>query len=117
MKNCLFFQIVNKKISTDFVYQGKKVVAFRDLKPIAPVHILIVPKKHLEGIQTVEKKDQRLLGEMLLVARKVAEKEKLKGYKLFINSGKLGGQALFHLHLHLIGGWEKTDEYNGWVKK
>jgi len=117
MKTCLFCQIAKGKIPKEFVYQDADLIAFEDINPIAPIHVLIIPKKHLEGIQTVQRKDQELLGKMLLVARKVAEKEKLKGYKLFINSGKLGGQALFHLHLHLIGGWKKPNEYNGWVKK
>lgn len=117
MKDYLFCQIVNKKIPANFVYQGEEIIAFRDINPIAPSHILIVPKKHIEGVQTATRKDQSILGEMLLIARKVAEKEKFKGYKLFINSGKLGGQDVFHLHLHLISGWKKLDEYNSWVKK
>jgi len=91
MKDCIFCQIADKKVPADFVYEDKDIVAFRDINPVAPVHILIVPKKHIEGVQTVEKKDQVLLGQMFLVARRMAEKEKLKGYKLFINCGKLGG--------------------------
>ncbi len=117
MKDCIFCQIADKKVPADFVYEDKDIVAFRDINPVAPVHILIVPKKHIEGVQTVEKKDQVLLGQMFLVARRMAEKEKLKGYKLFINCGKLGGQAVFHLHLHLIGGWQSLDEYHGLIKR
>ncbi|KPJ70083.1 hypothetical protein AMJ51_02610 [Microgenomates bacterium DG_75] len=106
MKDCLFCQFARGKDSPPFVYEDNDFIAFNDINPIAPVHILIVPKKHIDGIQTIEKEDQAILGKMFLVARKIAEKEKLKGYKLFINCGKLGGQAIFHLHLHLVGGWK-----------
>lgn len=117
MKDCLFCQIAKKKISADVVYEDKDLVAFWDIKPIAPVHLLIIPRKHLAGIQSVEEKDKILLGKMLLTARKVAEKKKLKGYKLFFNCGKLGGQVIFHLHLHLIGGWRTPEEFHQMAKK
>lgn len=117
MKDCIFCQIIKGEIPTDFVYQDKEIVAFRDINPLAPVHILIVPKKHIKGIQTVEKKDQKILGQMLLVARKIGEQEKLKGYKLFFNCDKLGGQVIFHLHLHLIGGWKSPEEAHQLIKK
>ena len=116
-QDCLFCRIVRGEIPADFVYQDKEVYVFRDINPLAPVHLLIIPKKHLEGIQTVEKKDQALLGKLLLTARKMAEKEKLKGYKLFINCGKLGGQGVFHLHLHLVGGWKSRAEFRRILKE
>ena len=117
MKDCIFCKIAKGEIPTKFVYQDKEVVAFPDIEPLAPVHILIVPRRHLEGIQKIKQGDQLLLGKMLLVARKVAEKKKLQGYKLFFNCGKLGGQGVFHLHLHLIGGWKNQKEFSQLLKK
>ncbi len=110
-KDCIFCQIVKGEIPKDFVYKNKDVVAFDDINPFTPVHILIVPRKHIEGIQTIKKVDQSVLGKMLLVARKIADKKKLKGYRLYFNCGKLGGQAIFHLHLHLISGWKSYKEF------
>ncbi len=104
MKNCIFCKIIKEKSNEDVVYEDDDLVVLNDINPIAPVHLLIIPKKHIEGIQTVEKEDERVLGKMLLIARKMAEKKKLQGYKLFFNCGKLGGQEIFHLHLHLISG-------------
>lgn len=117
MKDCLFCKIVKSEIPTKFVYQDQEVVVFPDIEPLAPVHLLVVPKRHLEGIQKVEKRDQLLLGKMLLVARKMAEKKKLQGYKLFFNCGKLGGQGVFHLHLHLVGGWKSSQGWYQLVRK
>jgi len=116
-KNCIFCQIAKGEIPKDFVYQDKDVMAFNDICPLAPVHILVVSRKHIEGIQAAKKKDQAFLGNMILTARKIAEKEKLKGYKLFFNCGKLGGQGIFHLHLHLVGGWKTPKEYQQLIKK
>ncbi len=103
-KECIFCNIINRKLPSEFLYEDDTVVVFKDIHPHAPIHLLIVPKKHIEGIQAVEKEDERVLGKMLLIARKMAEKKKLQGYKLFFNCGKLGGQEIFHLHLHLISG-------------
>ena len=117
MKNCIFCQIVKGKIPANFVYQDKDLVAFQDINPIAPVHILIIPRKHIVGIQTIQDKDQRILGKMLLVAKKLAEQNKLKGYKLVINCGKLGGQRVLHLHFHLVGGWKDLKKYHQWIEE
>lgn len=117
MKDCIFCKIVNKEAPADFIHNDKDVVAFRDINPLAPVHILIIPKEHIEGVQTVEEKHKEILGKILLVARRIAEKKKLKGYKLFFNCGKLGGQDVFHLHLHLIGGWKDLKEYRQWIER
>lgn len=117
MKNCIFCKIIKEKINEGFVYKDDDLVVLNDINPIAPVHLLIIPKKHIEGIQTVEKEDERVLGKMLLIARKMAEKKKLQGYKLFFNCGKLGGQEIFHLHLHLISGWKNRKEFHELVKR
>lgn len=117
VKDCIFCQIIKGKIPADFVYQDDDLVAFQDINPIAPVHVLIVPREHIEGVQKVQKKDLKILGKMLLTASKIAKQKKLKGYKLFFNCGKLGGQLVYHLHLHLIGGWKTLEEHHRWVKK
>jgi len=117
MADCVFCKIIKGKMPADFIYQDDDLVVFRDTNPIAPVHILIVLKKHVESILKVQKKDQKILGKMVLTARKIAEEQKLEGYKLFFNCGKLGGQLVFHLHLHLIGGWKTLEEYHRWVKR
>ncbi len=111
MKNCIFCKIIKGRTNEGFAYEDNDLVVFNDIAPIAPIHLLIIPKKHIEGIQAVEKEDGRILGKMLLIARKIADKRKLKGYKLFINCGKLAGQKVFHLHLHLVGGWKNSKEY------
>ena len=104
MKNCLFCQIVAGKIPADFIYQGEEIVAFKDIKPKAPVHILVVPKKHLEKIQDAQKKDIVLLGRMIFRAKEIAKKLGLKDFKLAFNCGRGAGQVVPHVHLHLLGG-------------
>lgn len=104
--SCIFCQIANGDIFTEFLYEDDKVVAFRDLHPQAPTHVLIVPKKHIESMVELNAKDIPLTGHMLDVARRLAEKEGIAqgGYRLVINTGPDGGQVVMHLHLHLIGG-------------
>jgi histidine triad (HIT) family protein len=117
VKDCIFCQIAQKKSPARYVYEDKEIIVFHNARPMAPVHLLIIPKKHLKGIQFAEKKDIQILGKMLLVARKVAEKEKLRGYKLYFNCGKLGGQVISHLHLHLVGGWKTPKEFQQLAEK
>ncbi|WP_448584698.1 histidine triad nucleotide-binding protein [Thermocrinis sp.] len=111
MKDCIFCKIVKKEIPSKGVYEDDLVYAFHDINPVAPVHILIVPKKHIFGIQTLEQEDEPLVGHMFYVARRIGEElglvspESLKGgYRLVFNIGEHAGQSVFHLHLHLIGG-------------
>jgi histidine triad (HIT) family protein len=89
------------------VYQGKTVVAFKDIHPSAPVHILVVPRKHIRSINDVTEEDRPIIAEMISRARDIAEEMKIhqSGYKLVFNVERGGGQYIFHLHLHLIGGW------------
>jgi len=108
MADCLFCKIIKGQIKTDFVYQDKDIVAFKDIHPKAPVHILIIPKKHIDKLQDVRDNDRELLGTILLTIKKIAEKLKIdKGYKIIVNCGFQGGQEIFHLHFHLLGGWRK----------
>ncbi len=104
MKNCIFCQIASKKIPANIQYEDNDVVAFDDINPKAEIHILIVPKKHIESVATMEKKDIELIGKMVWAAKKVAEEKHLEGYKLIFNVGRAGGQIVDHVHLHLLGG-------------
>ena len=102
--DCLFCKIANKEVPSDIVYEDDKFVAFKDIAPKAPLHLLIVPKKHIASIDHVGVEDKTLIGELILVAQKIAREKNLKGYKLLINVGREGGQIIDHLHLHLLSG-------------
>lgn len=103
--NCIFCKIAQKKQPAEIVYENDSVVAFCDIKPKAPVHILIVPKKHIESVAYLEEDDRGLLCEMLFRARDIAKMQKIdEGYKLVFNVGRSGGQIVDHIHLHLLGG-------------
>jgi len=103
---CIFCKIASKEQKSDIVYESDKIIAFRDINPKAPVHILICPKKHIVSIKDVTYEDKDVLGEMVLTAKVIASEQKIdEGYKLLFNVGKQGGQIIEHLHLHLMGGW------------
>ncbi len=102
--DCLFCQIVNKEVPAEIVYQDDKILAFKDITPKAPVHLLIIPKKHIPSVDHLEIQDKTLMGELILVAQKIAKDKKLEGYKLQINVGRSAGQIINHLHLHLLSG-------------
>jgi len=108
-ETCLFCSIVNGEIPTEFLYENKSLVVFRDIHPQAPVHLLIVPKRHIRSINDLTREDRDILAEMLMTAKDMARREGVaaSGYKLLYNVEKGGGQVIFHLHLHLIGGWGK----------
>ncbi len=108
--DCLFCKIVNKEIESNFLYEDDNVVVFRDINPHAPVHILIVPKKHIRSINDLTDEDGEIIACMMTVAKNIAKQEGINqsGYKLLFNVEKGGGQVIFHLHLHLLGGWEKS---------
>jgi len=104
--DCLFCKIANKEIPSEIVYESDTVLAFKDIKPVAPVHLLIIPKKHIPSVDHLTSKDKDLVGELFLVAQKVARSQGVAetGYRLVFNIGKDAGQTVDHLHLHLIGG-------------
>lgn len=106
MPDCIFCNIINKKISTEFIYEDDLLVAFNDIKPSAPVHILIVSKKHIPTINDITDTDEKLMGQMILTAKKIAKDKGLdkSGYKLVFNVGRGGGQIIYHIHLHLLAG-------------
>ncbi|MBF0202579.1 MAG: histidine triad nucleotide-binding protein [Desulfamplus sp.] len=109
VEDCLFCKIVHGEIPSEFLYEDEECVVFRDINPHAPVHLLIVPKRHIRSINDLEHGDASLVGRMFLVAKKMAEAENINksGYKVLFNVEKGGGQVIFHLHLHLIGGWDR----------
>ncbi len=104
--DCIFCKIANKEIPTEFLYEDDLVAAFKDIRPIAPVHILIIPKRHIESIADLKDSDQQLAGGLIMVAKKLAQDFGIaqKGYKLLFRVGRHGGQEVPHVHLHLIGG-------------
>ena len=97
-------------MKSDVVYEDKELVAFNDINPQAPVHALIVPRKHIESLQDMKPEDAALMAKMMLIVKKIAEKYKLTdtGYRLVINHGINGGQTIPHLHLHILGGRRMT---------
>jgi len=106
--DCIFCKIINKEIPTDFLHEDENLVVFKDINPLAPVHLLLVPKKHLRSINDLTEADEGIVNRLIYTAKEMAEKMSVNetGYRLFFNVEKGGGQEVFHLHLHLIGGWE-----------
>nr|CBX28541.1 Uncharacterized HIT-like protein aq_141 [uncultured Desulfobacterium sp.] len=107
--DCIFCKIVKGEIPSTFLYENDNLVVFRDINPHAPVHLLIVPKRHIRSVNDLTEDDAKIVSEMIMTAKMMAEKESVSksGYKLLFNVEKGGGQVIFHLHLHLIGGWKK----------
>ena len=106
LEGCIFCRIVAKEVSSDIVYEDEEVVAFRDINPQAPVHVLIVPRKHLSTLNDATSDDQLLLGKLLLVARQLAHQLQVAddGYRLVLNVNRGAGQSIYHIHMHLLGG-------------
>lgn len=103
--NCLFCKIVRGEIPSRKVYEDEEVIAFHDIHPVAPVHFMLVPKLHLVSLLDAEEAHAALLGKMLVLAPRLAREQGLEnGFRTVINSGKGGGQEIFHLHIHVIGG-------------
>jgi len=102
----LFLKILNREIPADIVYENDEVLAFRDIDPQAPVHILIIPKRRIATVNDLEDGDAELMGRLLLAARDIAVSEKLadNGYRLVFNCNRHGCQSVYHIHLHLLGG-------------
>ncbi len=102
--DCIFCKIANGEFNTEFILETDKIVAFRDINPQAPEHILIVPKEHFENIVSID--DKELFCELLEGIKKVTEKIGLKEFRTVINTGKQAGQTVFHTHIHILGGKE-----------
>jgi len=112
MNDCVFCKISDKKIPTKFDYVSKSVLAFPDVHPIAPVHILIIPREHIASVNDIMQEHGDVIAEMFLAAKKIAREKDIadSGYKLLIRTGSDGGQEVPHIHLHLIGGSPLTED-------
>ena len=108
MSDDLFLKIIDRQIPADIVYETDEILAFRDIAPKAPTHILIIPKAHVRTVNDLESDHAELVGKMVLVAAELAEQEGIAedGYRLVINCNPAGGQVIYHIHLHLLGGRE-----------
>lgn len=105
MPDCLFCNVISGKARSKKVYEDEKVYAFEDIRPQAPTHVLIIPKKHIVGLKEAQPKDAEIIGYLHLVAAKLARERGIEdGYRTLFNVGPRSGQSVFHLHLHLIGG-------------
>ena len=107
MDDCLFCKIARGEIPSRKVYEDKDVFAFHDINPARPMHLLVIPKRHITSLQTVEPADEPVLGRMLSIAQQLAkENGSPDGFRVIINSGRIGGQEVPHLHAHIVGGSE-----------
>lgn len=105
-QDCIFCKIVAGEIPADIVFQDERVVAFRDINPQAPVHVLVIPREHIESLNDAAQADEAPLGHLLRVAARVANEQGVaeSGYRTVINTGAGAGQSVFHIHVHLLGG-------------
>jgi len=103
---CIFCQIVSHKLPAEIVFEDEDLVVFKDINPDAPIHLLIVPKKHIDTLNSLDEKTVGIVAKMVLVAKHMAELHKTQsGYRLMINCGRQAGQVVYHLHMHFMGGW------------
>lgn len=104
--DCIFCKIINKEIPADILYEDDDVFAFRDISPAAPVHVLVIPKKHISALTDLKKEDENLIGKIFTCINEMAKKENIfeRGYRVIVNCGEDGCQEVKHLHFHLLGG-------------
>ena len=105
-ENCIFCKIIKGEIPSSKIYEDEEILAFKDINPAAPIHILVIPKKHITSLAHMEDGDERLVGKIYKVINEIAEKQgvKEKGYRVIVNCGEDGGQEVGHLHFHLLAG-------------
>ncbi len=110
--DCIFCKIVAGEIPSDSVYEDEEIIAFRDINPQAPVHIVIIPRKHIASLSQLSQSESALVGRLVTIANKLAQVEGIaeRGYRVVINCGQEGGQLVPHLHLHLVGGRKLSDQ-------
>jgi histidine triad (HIT) family protein len=105
MSDCIFCRIVRGEIPAHKVYEDEHVLAFNDIHPLAPVHILVIPKLHIESLAQVGDEHEVLMGRLMLAATRIAREQGCaEGYRTVVNTGRIGGQEVYHLHLHILGG-------------
>ncbi len=109
--DCIFCKIAAHEVDSNILYEDDQVVAFRDLKPLAPVHLLIVPKRHIETVADLTEQDKPLMGHMVTVANQLARDKGVieRGYRLIVNCGPQAGQVVGHLHMHLLAGRQLSE--------
>ena len=100
----IFLKIINREISADIIYEDDISIAFNDISPQAPTHILVIPKKEIQKISEADENDKELLGHLLLVAKKITDENNIKDFRLVVNNGTEAGQTVFHLHIHILAG-------------
>ncbi|MEK7090301.1 MAG: histidine triad nucleotide-binding protein [Patescibacteria group bacterium] len=110
--DCIFCKITKKETPSDIVYEDGELMVFKDINPKAPVHLLVVPKKHIVSVNELEDDDADLAGQLIIQARNAAKSFGLAGYKLVFNVGRNGGQIVDHIHLHILGGWADGQDPN-----
>jgi histidine triad (HIT) family protein len=103
--NCIFCKIIAKKVPSEIILENEDLIVLQDIKPSAPFHHLVIPKKHIESIAHLEEGDKELISKLIFTAKEDAEKAGLAGYKLSFNVGRDGGQIIDHIHLNVMGGW------------
>ncbi len=106
MEDCIFCKIIKGQIPSTIVYEDSDIIAFRDVDPQAPVHILVIPKKHISSLIDLKEEDELLIGKIYTVINKIAKKEEINedGFRVIVNCGENGGQEVKHLHFHILGG-------------
>jgi histidine triad (HIT) family protein len=105
MEDCIFCKIAKKEIPSKIIYEDDDIIAFNDIKPITPVHILVIPKKHISSLFDLEASDELLIGKIYMVIKKLAKENGLdNGFRVIVNCGEDGGQEVKHLHFHILGG-------------
>lgn len=105
MSACLFCKIAAKEIKSDILYEDDHVVAFRDINPQAPTHVLVIPRRHVAKLSELEAGDAAMMGQVVLAATEIARREKVdEGFRLVVNNGESAGQSVFHIHFHVLGG-------------
>jgi histidine triad (HIT) family protein len=114
MEDCIFCKIIEGKIPGNFVYKDDEIVVFRDIKPLTPTHLLVLPVKHIAALTDLTPNDNKLMGNMIEIANKVAKDSGLDktGYRLVVNSGKDAGQLVAHLHIHVLGGKQMSGNFD-----
>ena len=111
-ENCVFCKIIKGEIPSSKVYEDEEILAFKDINPAAPIHILVIPKKHINSLAEIEKEDEILIGKIYGVINKIAEEKGFKenGYRVIVNCGKDAGQEVMHLHFHVLAGAKFGDK-------
>ena len=106
MEDCIFCKIIKGEIPSNKVYEDEEILAFRDINPAAPVHILVIPKKHISSLAEISKEDEAIIGRIYTIINEIAKQEGIfeKGFRVIVNCGKDSGQEVPHLHFHLLGG-------------